>query len=176
MLVDDYGTVGYTQTEILEYLKINPNFDLTGLFLLDGESYERGRKETYLPLPEICQWNDRSYDLTSKDYHTEFQKHWLMPETYDNLDIISILRAKCQTNEELNRVNEELELFKKFDLLNLLKYLKYLRDIADDNHIVWGVGRGSSCASYCLFLLKIHKVNSLKFKLDISEFLRDSND
>jgi DNA polymerase III alpha subunit len=40
------------------------------------------------------------------------------------------------------------------------------------NKIVWGVGRGSSVASYVLFLIGIHKVNSLKYNLDIKEFLK----
>jgi len=34
------------------------------------------------------------------------------------------------------------------------------------------VGRGSSVASYCLYLLGVHKINSLKFDLDIKEFLK----
>ena len=41
-----------------------------------------------------------------------------------------------------------------------------------ENNIVWGVGRGSSVASYVLFLIGIHKVNSLKYNLDIKEFLK----
>jgi DNA polymerase III alpha subunit len=41
-----------------------------------------------------------------------------------------------------------------------------------ENKIVWGVGRGSSVASYVLYLIGIHKINSLKYNLDINEFLR----
>jgi DNA polymerase III alpha subunit len=40
------------------------------------------------------------------------------------------------------------------------------------NNIVWGVGRGSSVASYVLFLIGIHKVDSLYYDLPIEEFLR----
>ena len=48
----------------------------------------------------------------------------------------------------------------------------YLVDHMRENNIVWGVGRGSSTASYVLFLIGIHKINSIQFGLDWREFLR----
>ena len=65
-----------------------------------------------------------------------------------------------------------LLLYQERDLFNLLRYLVYLVDIMKDNHIIWGVGRGSSVASYVLYLLEIHKVDSMYYDLDINEFLR----
>jgi DNA polymerase III alpha subunit len=66
----------------------------------------------------------------------------------------------------------ELELFEKHDMMDLLRFLIFLVDTLRANNILWGVGRGSSVASYCLYLLGIHKINSLKYQLDINEFLR----
>jgi DNA polymerase III alpha subunit len=40
------------------------------------------------------------------------------------------------------------------------------------HNIVWGVGRGSSVASYVLYLIGVHKINSMYYDLDIEEFLR----
>jgi DNA polymerase III alpha subunit len=40
------------------------------------------------------------------------------------------------------------------------------------NNIVWGVGRGSSVASYVLYLIGVHKIDSMYYDLDIEEFLR----
>jgi DNA polymerase III alpha subunit len=37
---------------------------------------------------------------------------------------------------------------------------------------VWGVGRGSSVASYVLFLIGVHRIDSMKYNLDYKEFLR----
>jgi DNA polymerase III alpha subunit len=54
----------------------------------------------------------------------------------------------------------------------LLKYLKYLVDTMRENNIVWGVGRGSSVASFVLFLLEVHRINSLYYDLSIDEFLK----
>jgi len=77
------------------------------------------------------------------------------------------------TNEiEYQRVVTELELFIQHNMIEVLKYLKYLVDTMRQNNILWGVGRGSSVASFCLYLLDVHRVNSLKYKLDIHEFLR----
>jgi len=50
--------------------------------------------------------------------------------------------------------------------------LKYLVDTLRKNNVIWGVGRGSSVASYVLFLLGVHKIDSLYYNLDIEEFLK----
>jgi DNA polymerase III alpha subunit len=54
----------------------------------------------------------------------------------------------------------------------LLQYLKYLVDTMRKNNIIWGVGRGSSVASYVLYLIGIHRINSLYYDLSIDEFLK----
>jgi DNA polymerase III alpha subunit len=57
-------------------------------------------------------------------------------------------------------------------MFDLLFYLKYLVDTMRENKIVWGVGRGSSVASYVLYLIGVHKIDSIKYELDINEFLK----
>jgi DNA polymerase III alpha subunit len=48
----------------------------------------------------------------------------------------------------------------------------YIIDPLRKNNSVWGVGRGSSVASYVLYLIGVHKIDSLFFDLDIEDFLR----
>ncbi len=61
-------------------------------------------------------------------------------------------------------------------MLVLLKTMKYIVDTLRENNIVWGVGRGSSVASYVLFLLGVHKIDSVKYDLPIEEFFKgDTN-
>jgi DNA polymerase III alpha subunit len=79
---------------------------------------------------------------------------------------------QCQGEAELQRAGEELLLFQERDMFVLLRYLKYLVDTMRENNIVWGVGRGSSVASFVLFLLGIHRINSLYYDLSIDEFLK----
>ena len=57
-------------------------------------------------------------------------------------------------------------------MIDVLRYLKYLVDTMRKHKIVWGVGRGSSVASYCLFLIGVHRVDSVLYQLDIKEFLK----
>jgi DNA polymerase III alpha subunit len=95
-----------------------------------------------------------------------------MPPEYQALDIAEHVLSLCNTQEELQRCGQELLLFQERNLFDLLKYLKYLVDVMRDNHVIWGVGRGSSVSSYVLYLLGIHKINSMFYDLDPSEFLR----
>jgi DNA polymerase III alpha subunit len=78
----------------------------------------------------------------------------------------------CSTDAELQRVGEELLLFQERNLFDLLRYLKYLVDVMRENRLIWGVGRGSSLASYVLYLLGVHRINSMFYDLDPQEFLR----
>lgn len=111
-------------------------------------------------------------EITKEEYDCDNQNKWFMPDSYYNLEIESYLLSLCKTVEEVDRVAEELELFYQHNMITVLKYLKYLVDTLRENNIVWGVGRGSSVASYCLFLLGVHKIDSIKYKLDINEFLK----
>jgi DNA polymerase III alpha subunit len=109
---------------------------------------------------------------TIEDFDTQQQSSWYMPAEYQQLDIAVWLLDQCQTDAERQRVGQELLLYAERDLLPLLQYLKYLVDTLRVNNIVWGVGRGSSVASYALYLLGVHKVNSMYYDLDITEFLK----
>ena len=41
-----------------------------------------------------------------------------------------------------------------------------------ENNLIWGVGRGSSVASYVLYKLGVHRIDSIFYDLDPGEFLR----
>ena len=95
-----------------------------------------------------------------------------MPQEYRDLDIANYILGLCKQDHEMQRVGTELLLYQERNLFNLLRYLKYLIDTLRKNNIVWGVGRGSSVSSYVLFLLGVHKIDSLYYDLDIGEFLK----
>jgi len=97
---------------------------------------------------------------------------WYMPDEYKNFDIEDYVLGLCNTAEEKARVEQELDLFKSHAMVDVLCFLKYLVDTMRKKNIVWGVGRGSSVASYILYLLGVHKVDSIKYNLDPKEFLR----
>jgi len=113
-----------------------------------------------------------SLDITVEEFDKINQDNWYMPDEYKNMDIAAWILAQCKEDYELQRVGEELLLYQDRELFPLLCYCKYLVDTMRKNNIVWGVGRGSSVASYVLYLIGIHRVNSIFYDLSIDEFLK----
>ncbi len=110
-------------------------------------------------------------DIQPDQFDSELQANWFMPDEYKNMDIEGFLVNQCP-KENYQRLIEELQEFRSRNMLDLLRWLKYFVDTCKSNNIVWGVGRGSSVASYVLFLLGVHKIDSIKYNLDWQEFLR----
>jgi len=106
------------------------------------------------------------------EFDKQNQANWFIPENYRTFDIASWLLDQCTSQTQTDRVMTELELYFQHDMIEVLNYLKYLVDFMREHNIVWGLGRGSSIASYCLYLIGVHKVDSIKYRLDINEFLK----
>ena len=98
---------------------------------------------------------------------------WFIPEEYQTMDIIDWLYHRCPTPEIRQRVVQELRLFAKHDMIPMLKTMKYVVDTLRANNIVWGVGRGSSVASYVLHIIGVHKIDSVKYNIPIEEFFKE---
>ncbi len=111
-------------------------------------------------------------DIAVPEFDHIRQGRWFMPQEYREFDIAKHVLSLCQTQEELQRAGEELLMYQQHDLFDLLRYLRYLVDVMRDNRVIWGVGRGSSVASFVLYLLGVHRINSLHYDLDPREFLR----
>jgi|HigsolmetaAR202D_1030399.scaffolds.fasta_scaffold06105_4 DNA polymerase III, alpha subunit len=97
---------------------------------------------------------------------------WLIGEEFKDIDIRELLLGCCTTDQQRQRVNEEMDLFEKRGLVPLLRCMIALVAHLRERNIVWGVGRGSSVASYVLYLIGVHRIDPLKYDLSISEFLR----
>jgi DNA polymerase III alpha subunit len=97
--------------------------------------------------------------------------HWFIPREYQNIDIEKFLVDRCP-QENYNRLATELELYRKHNMIPVLKTMKYIVDTLESKGIVWGVGRGSSVASYVLFLMGVHSIDSVKYNLPIEEFFK----
>jgi DNA polymerase-3 subunit alpha len=106
------------------------------------------------------------------EFHSAQQKILHMTAEYKQLDIAEHILGLCGSEAELQRCGEELLLFQERSLFDLLRYLKYLVDVMIENRVIWGVGRGSSVASYILYKLGVHRIDSLFYNLDCREFLR----
>jgi DNA polymerase III alpha subunit len=115
--------------------------------------------------------------LTDEDF--DRINTYLIPKHYLDIDVEDYVRKLVSNRvdgtdnaESSQRVEMELTEYKARNLYPVLKVLIYIIDTMRRNNLVWGIGRGSSIASYVLFLLGVHKVNSIKYNLDIKEFLK----
>jgi hypothetical protein len=123
-------------------------------------------------VPEFRSYCSDIEKLSVEQFDRERRQHWFMPAEYQQLDIAKHVLELCQTDAELQRVAQELLMYQERNLFDLLRYLKYLVDTMRQNQIIWGVGRGSSLASYVLYLMGIHRIDSMLYELDPAEFLR----
>ena len=111
-------------------------------------------------------------DMTVEEFDVMKQNSWHMPDEYRHMDIAEYVLSLCDSDAQLQRCGQELLLFQERNLFDLLRYLKYLVDTLKSNNMIWGVGRGSSVASYVLYLLGVHRIDSMFYDLDAREFLR----
>lgn len=165
---DIYGQIIFTENDICELYLSDPERSLINV-LTDKEIKISDILELK-NVPKTIQYIDQ--DITVNEFDDQLQSNWFMPDSYKNLDIAQYVLDLCQTDEELQRVGHELLMFQERGMFALLKYLKYLVDTMRDNNIVWGVGRGSSVSSFVLFLIGVHRINSLYYDLSIDEFLK----
>ena len=113
-----------------------------------------------------------NYEDNSDTFVEDCLRKWNMPDEYKDMNINGWLLDRCKTTQEKDRVHFEITEYEKRGMIIVLKFLKYLVDVCNTNNIVLGVGRGSSVASYCLYLLGVHCIDSIKYELDIKEFLK----
>lgn len=105
------------------------------------------------------------------EFDQTMQQNWFMPDEYKNFNIIEWVMIKCPVEHQI-RAAEELEAYSERNMLDLLRWLKYFVDTCTKENILWGLGRGSSVASYVLYLIGVHNIDSVKYNLDWQEFLR----
>lgn len=138
--------------------------------------------------PEVIQYNQFTTDVYQIKEELDLDKIrndvWTIPDEYQKLDVreyaFARLAVECSKNkwtEEVasiyvDRVEEELERYEQFDYLDVLKLMVYIVDTFKQTNSVWGVGRGSSVSSYLLYLFEVHDIDSVKYDLFISDFLK----
>ena len=172
MISDQFGQIQVTEQEAFTALLEKKITSLEDIYLLDKDlidqynasrSINADRIPILSPLPNL--------DISLQEFDKANQEQWFMPKDYCP-NIIEWLFEQCTNDEQAIRVSEELELFIQYKMMDVLRYVKYLVDTMRKEGIVWGVGRGSSVASYVLYLIGVHKVDSIKYNLDIREFLK----
>ena len=168
MRIDKYGQVILSEDDLVEHFLKNPE-----------DKLEKVLSEEQITLPYFLSLENQpqiktyiNLESSIEEFDSNNQNNWYMPQEYKDLDIAKYILELCKSDSELQRVGQELLMFQERNMFDLLKYLKYLVDTMRTENIVWGVGRGSSVASFVLYLLGVHKINSLYYDLSIDEFLK----
>jgi len=172
MKYDQFGQAYVSTLELCDLIYQNPDIAIDSFLVEDWNQYNTAVKTTFAELPLVQEYHPLPDNYSVEIFHKTQQSEWNMPTEYRKMDIAQWLLDQCKTQEELQRVGKELLLYQERDLFPLLKQLKYIIDTWRSNNIVWGVGRGSSVASYVLYLIGVHRINSIYYDLDIEEFLR----
>jgi DNA polymerase III alpha subunit len=166
---DKYGQIIYSEDDLVELYLTNPDTVFTRPIISDKQ-IDFNQELDIDNYPKIIEYV--SSDISVENFDIINQNNWHIPEEYKNFDIAKFVLDQCQNEEEIQRAGHELLLYQERDMFILLKYLKYLVDTMRNNNIVWGVGRGSSVSSFVLFLIGVHKINSLYYGLEVEEFLK----
>lgn len=172
MKTDKFGQLIFSEDDVinlylqghdiaaLQHLLVDNTIDLeTAAHILDN-------------VPAFIKYDELAQQQSVEEFDHRCQANWYMPQEYKDLDIAEYVLNLCNSDAELQRCGHELLLFQERDLFNLLRYLVYLVDTMRENKLIWGVGRGSSVASFVLYKLGVHRIDSLHYELDPAEFLR----
>lgn len=168
MKTDIYGQIIYSESDLCDLYLNDPSRTIKTI--ITDQHIEFSDILDLENIPNCIKYTDPNTSI--ENFDIQLQNNWYMPDIYKNMDIAKFVLDQCKNEHELQRAGEELLLFQERDMFMLLKYLKYLVDTMKTNNIIIGVGRGSSVSSYVLYLIGVHKIDSLYYSLDISEFLR----
>lgn len=162
-------------------IEVDPQ-NLEGLFF---KNIDPSRIAVTEVTPDIVKYNRLAKDkITTKQEidADQISFDWKIPPEYLNIDVrkhVADVAAKklamyigAPLKIRTDRINRELNEYAKRGLLDVLKVLIYTIDQFKENKVVWGVGRGSSCASYILFLLEVHSVDPIKYDIPLEEFFK----
>lgn len=132
--------------------------------------------------PDIAEFNRTAErPLREKtELKSVFPPAWNLPDRYKyDLKLDEYLLAlgdRVERDElyeaRLLRLAEEICLFRDLGLNEVLRTLIYVVETLEAKGVVWGVGRGSSCSSYLLYLLGLHEVDAVRYDIKITDFLK----
>jgi len=171
MKMDKFGQCIYTEDEVFDALMKDASLDNAIFAVVDADN-NTIIKTNKIAGRALLTTPEDTLNLSIEEFDAKMQEEWHMPTAYKELDICEFILSQCNTQEELQRCAAEIFLYQERDLFDLLRYMKYLVDLMEAHSVIWGVGRGSSVSSYVLFKLKVHKIDSMYYDLDVTEFLR----
>lgn len=126
-----------------------------------------------MPLEPIKTWKDDGKLIGPPGETFE----WTYPKKYQKEDLleraVSFLESKNLLSEKyIERLEQEYFEIQRRGMEDFLRCLLYVTDEFRKNNIVWGVGRGSSCASLMMYALQINKIDPVRYDIPMEEFFK----
>jgi DNA polymerase III alpha subunit len=169
MRLDQFGNPIFNSQDIFKALyqgRLTALKDITVDYSEDIEQLEKTAGFSF------NRFNEQLQSISIEDFDQALQSDWFMPPSYRDFDVKGWCLERCTTPEQISRVEAEINAYESRGMIQLLQWTKHFVDTCNDNGIAWGVGRGSSVASFVLYLLGVHQIDSVKYNLDWQEFLR----
>ncbi len=124
------------------------------------EEYNRLVDDPLIPTEPTDVWLDKS---------------WQIPDSFLRLDVRQhVLELAAPLGKKyVDRADEELDHIERKKLVPLIQTLMFIISEFKRTGVVYGVGRGSSCASLVLYLIGLHRVDPIKYSIPLQEFFHD---
>lgn len=168
--LNQYGQAILTSDNLRDLLLQGKNINRSNI--VNDEEIELFNKYQEALLKETITLSEEADNISYDKFHENCSNEWLFPAKYQSIDVHKWLLDKCKTSEEIDRVEQEYLLYEERDLVMLLRLFIFVVDYFRKNNFVWGIGRGSSVNSYILYLIGIHRVDSILYELRIEDFLK----
>lgn len=112
-----------------------------------------------------------------------FTHDWIMPQEYRALDLELFSYKKLEEyvskkhihdfKKYQDRLQLEIAEIERRQLGNIVRCVIFALDRMKESGSIWGVGRGSSCASLVFFLVGLHAVDPVLYNISHLEFFHD---
>ena len=171
--IDDLGRVVMTSDGLADLIIHKQS--ISGLLAEECDDTVKYNKYSHISSSnKLIIYTDEIANQVAEEFDSSATLSWKTPKEYQITDekLAFWLFERCSNDNEYDRVLLELNMYEERSLYPLLKHMIYLVDHFRENDIVWGVGRGSSVSSFVLYLIGIHKVDPIKYDLNIKDFLK----
>jgi hypothetical protein len=117
---DKYGRQILTESDLCELYLQNPDRILKNVtvdsIIPFNEDLEIENKPTFSEYKPLS--------ISIEEYDNNNQTNWYVPEEYKNLDIAKYVLDLCKSDDELQRVGDELLKYQEFGMFDLFYHLE----------------------------------------------------